>query len=121
MSVFINLSNHPSKKWNENQLKEAREYGEIIDMPFPAIDPYCEDDDIDKIVDEYFEKIMKYEKPVVMLQGEYLFTYRLVHKLKDAGIMVLAGCSDRRTIEYVNENGMTARKSEFEFVEFKEY
>ena len=119
--MFINLSNHASDKWSEIQIKKAMEYGEIIDIPFPKVDPYRDSEYIDELVETYYEKIREFDTPVVMLQGEYLFTYRLVNKLKAAGIKVLAGCSERRTIEYVDDNGFTARKSEFEFVDFKEY
>lgn len=119
--MFINLSNHASAKWNEVQLAKAHEYGEIIDMPFPDVDPHGSSGYIDGLVEDYYNRIMKYDNPVVMLQGEYLFTYRLVTKLKNAGITVVAGCSERRTIEYVNDEGFTDRKSEFEFVDFKEY
>ena len=36
--MFINLSNHPSLKWNEDQKKAALEMGgRIIDMPFPPV------------------------------------------------------------------------------------
>lgn len=119
--MFINLSNHPSEKWSDKQLLEAHKYGDIMDFPFPQIDPYCTDEEINETVDRYYEEIIKYSDPVVMLQGEYLFTYRLICRLKAAGIKVLAGCSDRRTIEYIDDNGATARRSEFEFVQFKEY
>lgn len=119
--MFINVSNHSSKKWNEKQIEQAKKYGDIIDIPFPVIDPSSRDEEINHIVNEYFDLIMQYQDCVVMLQGEYIFTYRLVNKLKQHNIKVLASCSERRTIEYVDDNGFTSRKSEFEFVEFKEY
>lgn len=119
--MFINLSNHTSDKWSEKQIQRAGKYGEIVDIPFPEVDPYGTDAYINGLVEEYFKEIMQYEKPVIMLQGEYLLTYRLINRLKAAGLTVLAGCSERRTIEYVDDNGNTVRKSEFEFVDFKEY
>lgn len=119
--VFINLSNHSSKKWNEKQKKNAEQFGPIIDLPFPAIDPYGTSLEIDRLVQSYYEKIAAYDNPVVMVQGEFIFTFRLVTKLKANGIKTVASCSERRTIEYIDDNGFTARKSEFEFVNFKEY
>ena len=38
--LLINLTNHPSQEWNEEQLKAAYSYGEIEDMEFPTIPPY---------------------------------------------------------------------------------
>ena len=37
--MFINLTNHPSATWSEEQLKAARQYGEIVDLHFPIIEP----------------------------------------------------------------------------------
>lgn len=119
--TFINLSNHPSKKWNKKQRSQAEAFGQIVDLPFPEIDPYGTSSDIDKLVQRYYEKIAAYEEPIVMVQGEFLFTFRLVARLKERGIKAVASCSERRTIEYIDDNGFTTRKSEFEFVDFKEY
>ena len=38
--MFINFSNHPSEAWGKTQLNAAMEYGEVIDIPFPAVNPY---------------------------------------------------------------------------------
>ena len=54
----------------------SKVYGDIVDIGFPAVDPKGDSDYIDKLVDEYYSKISKYDKPVVMLQGEFTFTYR---------------------------------------------
>lgn len=121
MTALINLTNHRSSKWSPKQISEAEKLGEITDMPFPEVDPFGSSEYIDELVEEYFLKIKEYDQPVVLVQGEYLFTYRLVNKLKSAGIKAIAGCSDRRTVEYVDSDGRTTRKSEFEFVGFKEY
>ena len=120
--MLVNLSNHPSEKWGAKQLETAKkEYGCVRDLPFPEIDPYSTSGDIDCKVEEYYQRIAEIDPAAVMLQGEYIFTYRLICRLKEAGIRVIASCSERRTIEYINDDGMTARKSEFEFVGFKEY
>ena len=119
--MLINISNHASSKWNEKQLAAASEYGEIVDIPFPEVDPYGSSEYIDDLVQEYYNRILEFSDPVVMLQGEFIFTFRLANQLKKAGIKVIASCSERRTIEYIDKNGFTTRKSEFEFVQFKEY
>ena len=119
--MFINLSNHISEKWNSRQIEAAQKYGEIVDIMFPPVDPHSTDQELDSLVEDYYNKVMHYENPVVMLQGEYVFTYRLIVRLKKAGIKVLASQSERRTIEYIDDNGFTARRSEFEFVKFMEY
>lgn len=35
---FINLSNHPSSGWGEEQKQAAKQWGTIIDYPFPEVD-----------------------------------------------------------------------------------
>lgn len=37
--VFINCSNHPSERWSREQKQAAEGYGEIVDLPFPEVDP----------------------------------------------------------------------------------
>ena len=119
--VFINLSNHPSIKWSPEQCSAAIEYGEIIDIPFPQIAPSAGSEEIDRLVSEYYEKITRVNCSAVMLQGEYVFTFRLTELLKSRGIKVLSSCSERRSVEYTDENGKTQTRSEFEFAGFREY
>lgn len=119
--MFINLSNHISEKWSEKQLEAAKKYGEIIDIGFPAVDPMGDSDYIDELVEEYYSKLAEYDNPVVMVQGEFTFTYRMIQRLKKAGIKVVASCSERRSVEVVKENGQVERNSVFEFVRFREY
>ena len=35
--MFVNCSNHPSSKWSEKQIKEAKKWGNVVDYPFPAV------------------------------------------------------------------------------------
>ena len=119
--MFLNISNHKSENWSVNQINEAEKYGKIIDIPFPAVNPRESDEYMDDLVDEYYQKVMEYEKPTVMVQGEFVFTYRLVNQLKQAGIKVVASCSERRVTEEIDENGCTIRRSQFELVKFREY
>ncbi len=119
--MFINLSNHSSKNWEQKQIAEAEKYGQIIDFPFPAIDPDYSSEDIDNLVNHYAELVLAYDEPVVMLQGEFVFTYRLICKLKDAGIKVISACSRRQVVEYKNDSGVAVRESKFIFERFMEY
>jgi len=119
--VFINLSNHPSEKWSEEQLSAARKYGDIIDIPFPAIDAMCTEDDIDDYVKKYYVMVKQYDNPVVMIQGEFTFTYRMVNCLKENGIKTLASCTDRIVEDKVLADGRIEKTSLFQFARFREY
>lgn len=108
--MFINLSNHALQNWSLKQKEEAVKYGELIDLPFPNISPYADSVEIDRLVEKYFNKVLEYHNPVVMLQGEFIFTFRLSTKLKAAGIKVVAGRSERIVVESVNSEGIPVKK-----------
>ena len=57
----------------------------------------------------------------VMLQGEMTFTFRLVTRLKAAGILCLAACSERKVEECISDNGDVRKVVVFEFAGFREY
>ena len=92
------------------QKEEAEKYGELIDLPFPNISPYADSVEIDRLVEKYFNKVLEYHNPVVMLQGEFIFTFRLATKLKAAGIKVVAGRSERIVVERVNSEGIPVKR-----------
>ena len=121
MQIFINLSNHSSDKWGAAQLKAAEVYGSIADLPFPQIDSKADSLEIDGLVSKYLDIILEKEAAAIMLQGEFVFTYRLVKALKEHGIKVLSACSERKVIEHTDNEGRTQRESIFEFVQFREY
>ncbi len=54
MCTFINLSNHPSATWSEEQLSAASKYGKIIDINFPNITPEMSDIEINLLISLYF-------------------------------------------------------------------
>jgi hypothetical protein len=124
--MFINLSNHSSEKWSNKQLEEAKKYGDVMDMPFPQISTELTSADIDALVFEYYLKIKELrrdeeKKPfVVMVQGEFVFTYRLISALKNEEIIAVAARTERVVKEIV-EDGITKKISEFNFAGFMEY
>lgn len=121
MGVFINLSNHSSDKWSKAQLSAAIAYGKVVDIPFPIIAPSAGSEEIDALVQEYFNRLSGLDIAAVMLQGEFVFTYRLVSVLKSSGVRVLSACSERRVADHIDSEGRTQRESVFEFVQFREY
>jgi hypothetical protein len=129
--MFINLSNHPSEKWSDKQLEEAKKYGDVVDMQFPQISTELTSADIDALVFEYYLKIKELipvdffkrevkKSFVVMVQGEFIFTYRLVSLLKNEEIMAVAARTERVVKEIV-EDGIPKKVSEFNFAGFMEY
>lgn len=119
--MLINCTNHPYEIWNEPQRKGALEYGEVIDVPFPAIEPTYTGEEIREIVTEYANKIKAYRPDAVVVAGEYTFAFMLVDKLLSDGIKVVCSCSKRVTTEIKKEDGTNEKSSVFMFEQFREY
>lgn len=118
--MFINFSNHPSAQWPQAQTTAALAYGEIIDIPFPAVPSDATTDDICNMADEFTGLIMQHNPDAVMCQGEFTLAFAIVSQLISRGITVLAACSERKVVE-VTENGITKKNAYFEFKRFREY
>ena len=117
---FINLTNHPSEKWEKRQSEAAREYGEVVDMPFPKVSPESSYEEVSALAEEYVNLIREKCKDAdvtVHVMGEMTFVYALVSRLKDIGIRCVASTTERKAV--VNDDG--TKTSEFSFVQFREY
>lgn len=119
--VFINCSNHPSERWGERQREEAEKYGEIVDVPFPEVDPAWPEERIGEEAENICRKICQYNVAAVMCQGEFTLSYAIVSRLKERGIPVFAACSSRKAVETVNPDGSTRKEVLFCFERFRRY
>ena len=117
--LFLNLSNHPSSAWSDEQLAAARQYGEVKDMEFPAIGPDADEAAIVALAEEYEKKIMDLAKNkhlTVHIMGEMTFTFCLVERLKRKGIDCVASTTNRQVEERDGQ-----KVSTFQFVRFRNY
>lgn len=115
--MFINLSNHPSEGWSEEQLAAAQQYGEIVDIHFPNIEPAFTSSMVSSLADITVDTIIALGKDIVVhIMGEMTFTYAVVSRLKALGIKCLASTTERIVTE---QDGK--KISEFRFVQFREY
>lgn len=121
--MFINLSNHPSDKWPKNQIEAAIPYGDLLDLPFPDIDPTLDEQSIIAMAHTYAERIKgliageKAEMCVVHLMGELTFCFALAQLLTRDGIACIASTTRRQVFEL--QNGM--KTCRFAFVRFRGY
>ena len=134
--MLINLSNHPLSQWSDKQIQEANKlFGEIVDMPFPQINPHCLKDEILNIAKEYLQKIenintqQKFQKAqtddgvfagsqvTVHVMGELTFCVCIIELLKQKGIRCVASTTERNVIE--QEAGKKTLL--FNFVQFRDY
>ncbi len=121
MRNFINYTNHPSANWSEAQRQAAQIYGEIMDMDFPEIEPQWDEEQVASLACQQAEEIIALKPAAVLVQGEFTFSYALISLLQQAGIRVLAACSQRCTESVINEKQETIRCSVFKFVRFRQY
>ncbi len=115
--MLLNLTNHPSKQWSAKQYDHAiKLYQEVQDLPFPQISPALDSASLDFLVEEYEHKIRQIDPSVVHVMGEMTFSFRLVQKLKSAGILCIASTTERIT-EQIGDT----KTSRFEFIQFRPY
>ena len=119
--MLINLSNHPSARWSAQQAEAAnRLYGEIVDLPFPQVDPNGDEAYVERLVDEYAGKVLQLaeKQPVtVHLMGEMTFCFALVSHLQKHDITCVASTTER----IVKESGYGTKEVIFKFVQFRNY
>lgn len=117
---FINLTNHPSDTWGEQQLEAARKYGEMVDMPFPQVDPEMTTQQVKAIALEQVHRIMEQgsvSNLTVHVMGEMTLVYHIVDLLKRRGVRCVASTTKR----IVNTNADGKTESVFRFVNFRDY
>ena len=124
-NVFVNLSNHKSELWSEDQKEAIREFGcdEIADVQFPMVDPEATRDEIYSLADQVVDSIVdNYGLPgAVMCQGEFTLSFAMICKLKELGIPVVAACSCRRVRSEKLASGEVKKEVLFEFKGYREY
>lgn len=114
---LINLSNHPVVQWSQTQLATAQQqFGEVVDMPFPNIEPDLSSEQLDVLVDEYVKKVIETGSINVHIAGELNFVFRMVTKLKALEICCVTSTSKRIVTQQGNN-----KISEFNFVQFRKY
>ena len=114
--TFVNFSNHPSFLWEIGQREAALEYGEIVDVPFPDVDPAGDEEYIHFLAEESIARIMEYSPAAVLCQGEFCLAYQVTSMLLEQEILVVAACSKRIVREERNRKEVV-----FEFRRFRRY
>ncbi len=119
--MFINLSNHPSAGWDTKQLDAASPYGEIVDIPFPAIPPDWDAEKVQALAYSYYWKCVKkigteVGGSAIHLAGELVFCSILSQMLIHEGYVCLSSTTLRKS----DMKGAT-KVSTFEFIRFRNY
>lgn len=122
--MLVNLSNHPSARWQEDQKQKAIElYAEIVDISFPEVDPLGDEQYIQRLTDEYLAKVLEKlpaepnHNNAVHIMGEQTFCFALINKLKQHNVRCIASSTARDVVQESNEK----ITKYFKFVRFREY
>lgn len=119
--MIINLSNHPHENWQEKQLRAAHVYGKIIDVPFPHVSPYADEEELELIALELLRQIREMKPDAVLVMGEFSLLFMVVDALLDDGIPILTSASSRAANEIKAEDGTVVKTAHFDFVLFRHY
>lgn len=120
--MFINLSNHPSARWEKKQILAAMDFGEIVDIQFPSIPPEFDTQEVYNIADTYYHKCINL-LPVssslhaIHIAGEPVFCFHIITKLLRTGYNVITSTTERMVKE--TEDGQ--KISVFNFIKFRKY
>ncbi|OGS40519.1 MAG: hypothetical protein A3K77_00815 [Euryarchaeota archaeon RBG_13_31_8] len=115
---FLNISNHPSTKWGEEQYIAACRLGkEIIDIPFPNVPPQASESEVRDLMISLIREVNQYKDPACHVMGEQGLTYALVRKLIDARLHVYHSTTERIVVD--GESGQ--KTAQFKFVQFRRY
>ena len=116
--MLINLSNHSSSNWTDEQLQACAAFGEVVDMPFPNVDPSCDEAEIARLADETYGRILATaDVQAVHVMGEYTLTFAIVSRLLKAGFRCLTSTTERISREL--PDGQILKT--FRFVRLREY
>lgn len=122
--MFINISNHPSNRWDKKQLEAAKALtndGLVVDIPFPAVSATASSSEVISMADSLYSDIMSKRPDTVMVAGEFTLAYTIIKLLTQHGVKVVAACSDRCVDEVVNKDGTTTKTVNFKFIQFREF
>lgn len=119
--IFVNHTNHPSAHWSDEQRTAAQVYGEVKDIPFPAVNAEATPAKVAALVEENLEKILSLKPAAVLCQGEFNYTFAIVKQLKSFGMTAVAATSACVVVDEILPDGSKRQVSTFRFVQFREY
>lgn len=124
--VLVVVSNHPPERWAPEQ---KASWDEIIYIPHPEVDPRLSKDEVYSLVEDVYYKIRKTVAPLATeadiyfnVQGEYAFTFLLLHLLYSEGVDVnkfVWPTTERVTEEKIQPDGTVVKTQVFKFVRWR--
>ena len=130
-SMLINNTNREHTTWGEDQLEASKDFGEIVDMIMPGIPAEADEAEADRIAGLVVRRILRRlgrenagtgnEQDAVICQGDFTLVYRVVTRLKEAGVTVVAPSFQRVTNPTLRPDGTTVPGYSFSFERYRQY
>lgn len=126
-SIFINISNHPSSGWSDEQKAAALDNANfdqlLVDIPFPNVSPEALSYDVYLLAKDVQSKAWHLADArgvdklnvTCMVQGEASLCWYLTLLLNDWGVEVVVATTERVVVD--NQDG--SKTSAFRFVQFR--
>lgn len=119
--MLLNFTNHPYAQWGGAQRRAAAQYGAVRDFPFPNVPPALDEAGLDRMADQYAEALLNAHPSAVLCQGEAALAFRIICRLQQHGIPVLAASTERISHERPLPDGSAERRAVFVFCRFRRY
>lgn len=120
-TVFLNLSNHPSAGWSDEQRAAALELApRIEDLPFPNVPPEADEKEVGRLTEQVLGRVPAGTSHA-MVMGEFTLTYALVRGLLARGIVCVVATTQREKVETTTGTGEKTTVSRFRFERFRRY
>lgn len=118
-ALLINHTNHPYARWSEPQKLHTTEiYKEVIDMPFPNVDPRMSINDIRlKVIDQLDHLNLSYTNYDILITGEMTYVYQYVTEASARRIRCICATTKRHT--QTMDDGSILRT--FTFIKYRDY
>jgi hypothetical protein len=129
--MLINNTNREHTTWGEDQLEASKDFGEIVDMIMPGIPAEADEAEADRIAGLVVRRILRRlgrenagtgnEQDAVICQGDFTLVYRVVTRLKEARVTVVAPTFQRVTKPTLRPDGTTVPGYSFRFERYRQY
>jgi CRISPR-associated protein Csx16 len=116
-TCFVNLTNHPSSHWEQDQTEAALALaGSVQDVRFPNVPPEASEKDLTTMAEACLAQLPR-RATHALVQGEFTLAFEVVRQLQERGITCLAATTQR----VVEETDGGRKTSTFRFVRFRAY
>lgn len=121
--MFINVSNHPTPKWSEEQLRAAKLLGgEVADVQFPNVPPTASALEVKAMAEKLSQDLLdRYGRGnTFIVSGEQCLATLTGCYLTREGNRVVAASTERVSKETTQPDGTVKKETVFSFVQFRE-